>query len=129
MNRVTLFSTITGGILLLVGALILLSAVTGVGSSDTRGAGLLMMSFAGMIISIPLYIEARRHQSNRLETVIKKGKARSAAKCGGCGMDTAAFWCTTHLVRLCADCVPKHDEPTRCLYKSLVQIAAKAKGA
>jgi len=71
-----------------------------------------------------MYVEARRLQTARQDNLIKKGKARGAAKCSSCGMDTAAFWCTTHQMRFCADCVPKHDEPSRCLYKSLVQVAA-----
>jgi len=115
--------------MLAIGGVVVASTVaSGGGDQETRMAGLLAMSVAGMLIAVPMYVEARRLQSTRMASVIKKGKARGAAKCASCDMDTAAFWCTTHLARLCADCVPKHDEPSRCLYKSLVQVRKAAAG-
>ena len=89
-------------------------------------AGLLAMSFGGMMIAIPLYVEARHLQAKQLATASHKGRSGAAFRCSICGMETASFWCTTHTVRLCADCVTKHDDYTRCLYKSLVRtVAAK----
>ena len=129
MKRFTLVTTILGSVLLVFGGIVLASTVAGGGDQGTRTAGMLAISFAGMIIAVPMYIEARRLQTEVLDSKVKKGKTRGAIRCGGCGMDTAAFWCTTHTVRLCADCVPKHDEPSRCLYKSLLQIAPAAKRA
>lgn len=110
------------------GVVVATTVASGGGDQETRMAGLLAMSMAGMLIAVPLYVEARRLQSKRMENVVKKGKARGAAKCALCEMDTAAFWCTTHLARFCADCVPKHDEPNRCLYKSLVQVRRAGAG-
>jgi hypothetical protein len=98
----------------------------GSGEQASRSLGLLAMSFAGMIIAVPMYIEARALQADYRAKTLQKGKARGAQKCATCGMETGAFWCTTHLLRLCADCVTTHDEPTRCLYRSMITRAQKA---
>jgi hypothetical protein len=128
VKRITLVTTVFGGILLAVGLLFVGSSLAK-GEQDSRTAGMLMMSFAGMMVAVPLYIEARRLQAEHRAMVVQKGKARAAQRCSGCGMETAAFWCTTHTVRLCSECVPKHDEPSRCLYKSLVTVAQKSAAA
>ena len=121
MKRITLVTTIVGAGLLLVGIVFIAG-----GEQESRGMGLLAMSFAGMIIAIPMYIEARALQAEFRAKTLQKGKTRSAQPCANCGMDTGAFWCTTHQVRLCADCVAMHDEPTRCLYRSLIAKVQKA---
>jgi hypothetical protein len=128
VKRITLVTTIFGGILLAVGLLFMVASLAK-GEQDSRTAGMLAMSFAGMLIAVPLYIEARHLQAEHQATVLQKGKARAAQRCSGCGMETAAFWCTTHTVRLCAECVAKHDEPSRCLYRSLITVGQKSAAA
>ena len=124
MKRITLVTSVFGGILLAVG-LLFVAASLAKGEQDTRTAGMLVMAFGGMIVAVPLYIEARRIQAEHQAKVLQKGKARASQRCSSCGMETAAFWCTTHTVRLCSECVPKHDEPSRCLYRSLVSAVQK----
>lgn len=128
VKPITLVTTIFGGILLAVG-LLFVGASLAKGEQDSRTAGMLMMAFGGMMIAVPLYIEARRLQAEHQAKVLQKGKARAAQRCSACGMETAAFWCTTHTVRLCSECVPKHDEPSRCLYRSLVTAVQKSAAA
>jgi hypothetical protein len=128
LKRITLFTTVVGGLLMALGFLFVAASMSGTREQDARAMGMLIMAFGGMIVAVPMYVEARRLHSNELAKVLQKGKARAAQRCSGCGMETAAFWCTTHTLRLCADCVAKHDEPSRCLYKSLVSAAAAKAG-
>lgn len=127
MKRLTLLTTIGGTIMIAAGILVVASTMQHAGEQEMRMAGLLAMSFGGMVISIPLYFQARRLQTDRMQTAVRKGKIRAASRCAGCGMETAIFWCTTHTVRLCPDCVPQHDDGSRCLYRSLVHTVVGTK--
>jgi hypothetical protein len=128
VKRLTLISTLGGAALIALGIVVVGSTVGHTGDQEMRMGGLLAMSFGGMVVAVPLYFQARRLQTNRVHTALRKGKVRGATRCATCGMETAMFWCTTHTVRLCADCVPAHDDGNRCLYRSLVHsgpVAAK----
>lgn len=130
MKRITLITTILGALIFVSGTIVLMAAIAGNGAEETRTAGMLAMSFAGMMIAVPLYIDARRLQEKHKHTQAAAGaKGRPATRCNACGAPSARFWCTTHMQPFCPECVPKHDEPKSCLYKSLVHVAAKAKRA
>ena len=88
------------------------------GRDVTRGFALLLSSFGALVIAVPLYVDARRLQAKCRRADAQAAK-RNLSPCAVCGNPTATLWCTTHTQRLCPDCVPRHDDPTRCLYKSL----------
>jgi membrane protein DedA with SNARE-associated domain len=129
VRRSTLWATIAGTVLIGIGLLIMAAALKGSGSQEPRIAGLLLMAFGAMVISVPMYIDGRRLQAEYLKKSTRSGKARGASRCSSCGLENASLWCTTHTVRLCSDCVPKHDDGTRCLYKSLTRAPARQKSA
>jgi hypothetical protein len=127
VKRLTILTTICGGVMIAIGLVVVGSTAGKPNEQETRMAGMLAMSFGGMLVAIPMYIAARRLESERKTTNLRKGRMRGASRCATCGQETASFWCTTHTVRLCGDCVPKHDQPGRCLYKSLVSAPAPAR--
>jgi hypothetical protein len=118
---------IFGALLIGMGALTSLSTLGKSGEEITRGVGLLMASFGGMTVAMALYIEAARMRAEfrRAEAVSAK---RNLSPCAVCGKPAATFWCTTHTTRLCPECLPKHDDVSRCLYKTFGRGAAQSAG-
>src|SRR5512139_4022232 len=103
--------------MIVIGISFFLSALGKEADDTTRGVGLLLTSFGALVIAVPLYIEAtvirRKYQQAEIG-----GVKKNLSPCSICNRPAASFWCTTHTVRLCSDCLPKHDEPSRCLYKT-----------
>ncbi len=124
VKRMTWLAILLGGTLMAMG-LITLAASLRIGA-ETRITGMLLVSFGALAISVPLYLDARRMQARQKRDISQKRK-RGLVPCAMCGTETATFWCTTHTVRLCADCVPEHHDAARCLYKPLLRAAAAAK--
>jgi recombinational DNA repair protein (RecF pathway) len=52
------------------------------------------------------------------------GLQPNLSPCALCGTAAATFRCTTHGLRICPACVPRHDDHMRCLYKSSVADSA-----
>jgi hypothetical protein len=125
VKRLTLIGIITGGIVIAVGLLLFGTTIGKTGAQEVRIAGLLLVSFGAMGVAIPLYVDARRLQSANQRAVAQASQRRGTSQCALCGLDTASFWCTSHTVRLCPDCVPKHHDPARCLYKPLMRVPAR----
>jgi ABC-type xylose transport system permease subunit len=122
VKRSILFLVTLGGLLVAMG---LVATASTIGEQDkdiTRNVSLLLASFGGMVVAIPLYVDSRRIQAQfRRETT-----KRNLSPCAVCGQPLATLWCTTHTVRICPDCLPKHDSPNRCLYKALRRAALSA---
>jgi hypothetical protein len=125
MKRHTLVPIIAAIAVGLLGMAMFVSAIQQ-HDQETRTLGLLLIAFAALAVAIPLYVDARRIQAQHAKRPAQK---REGLPCAGCGTEVAGFWCTTHMQRLCANCVPKHDEPARCLYKSLLRTAVRANRA
>ena len=116
MRRIIIAVVVLGGALIVLGLMLFLSAIGKSGEDLTRQMGLLLASFGGMVVAVPLYIEASRIRAEfrRAEAAPK----RNLSPCAVCGKPAAILWCTTHTTRICVDCLPKHDDSTRCLYKT-----------
>ncbi len=124
VKRITWLAILLGGTLIAMG-LIALAASLRIGA-ETRITGMLLVSFGALTISVPLYLDARRMQAQQKREISQKRK-RGLVPCAMCGTETATFWCTTHTVRLCPDCVPEHHDAARCLYKPLLRTTTAAK--
>jgi hypothetical protein len=116
VKRLTLWATVGGGILLITGLLALGSTIGTPSANATRGFALLLASCGAMIVAVPLYVDARRMQAEHQRAENSK---RNLMPCAACGAPAAILWCTTHTQMLCPNCLPRHDDPLRCLYKSL----------
>jgi hypothetical protein len=90
-------------------------------------AGLLLMSFGAMTVSIPLYLGARRIEAEHRRATKQNEKQGVLARCATCGIDAAIFWCTTHRLRFCANCVAQHHDSKSCLYMPLLAALPSAK--
>jgi hypothetical protein len=126
VRRIILIATIFGGTLMLGGVLAALSTVGHAGEDMLRSFGLLLLSVGAMCVAIPLYLEALkiRSQFRRTEEAAPK---RNLSPCAICSAPAATFWCTTHMMRLCPECIARHDDAARCLYRTFGRVAAAAK--
>jgi hypothetical protein len=118
VSRLASLTAVFGGIVMLIGLIVLGTTFSQPKSEATRAFAMLLSSFGALMVSVPLYVDARRLQLEYRRTESQAAK-RNLSPCSVCGAPTATFWCTTHTQKLCPDCVTRHDDPTRCLYKSL----------
>jgi cytochrome c biogenesis protein CcdA len=116
VKRLTLIGVIAGALFILVGLVTIGSTVGQDEPTETRSAAMLIMSFGGMMIAIPLYVEAR--QSTQTEKKAAASQSDSRLRCFVCGKSTAALRCEKHKARLCLDCLSRHDE-AQCFYVPL----------
>lgn len=107
-----------GGIAIVIGLLVILSGIGQTDAHELRLTGMLLMAFGALTAAIPLYIDARHIQAKNAPK--QAANQRGVSRCVLCGKD-ATFSCTTHLLSLCADCVPRHHDTARCLYKPLIR--------
>jgi len=128
VKRVTLAAAIFGGILILGGVLTALATIGHSNEEVLRGFGLVLISFGGMCIAIPVYLEGVRLRNQHRRADGAPVAKRNLSPCSVCSAPTASLWCTTHLIRICPACLPRHDEPSRCLYRTLGRHSASSRG-
>jgi hypothetical protein len=116
VKRFTLLGVIAGALLIVIGIIVMWSVNNETLRDQTRTAGMLVMSFGAMAIAIALYVDARQMQSKK-----KKEAAQTDARlrCFVCGSAPATMRCQKHMVRLCYDCISRHDEGEQCYYAPL----------
>lgn len=123
MKRLTLLGILAGALLIAVGVITIGSTVGQSEGHETRTAGMLLISFGGMIIALPLYIEARQNAETRKKAAANSNDAR--LRCLTCGDPNATMRCEKHKVRLCPNCISQHDEP-QCFYVPLSRFRKAA---
>jgi hypothetical protein len=116
VKRLTLSGIIAGVLLIFLGIVTVGSAGSQSAQTETRAAGLLLMAAGAMVVAIPLYIDARRMQSQKKKQV---AQTEARLRCFVCGSEVATMRCQKHMVRLCYDCIPQHDEGEQCYYVPL----------
>jgi len=113
-----LWATLSGITIILLG---LVMVVSGNGSraqqQETNAFGILLVSLGVFVISIAHYIVGRRLTYAADERAKDNEKGLRLFPCAICGANAATFWCTSHTLKLCTDCIRKHNDPARCLYK------------
>lgn len=124
MKRSILLTTILGSIFIFIGLIMLGATLNDTELKDMRSGGILLMAFGAMAIAIPMYIDARRMVAERKES--KQAARKGAPRCIVCGEDSASFWCTSHSVGVCLNCIPAHHDGTRCLYRPILQQSTPA---
>lgn len=117
MDRPNIWAVVVGLILIGIGVLSVISALGIRGQEETRAFGMLMVSLGMLIIAVAHYIAGRRLLSVAEQRAKESAKIFRLFPCAICGGNAANFWCTTHSIKLCADCIPKHHDTDRCLYK------------
>ena len=122
VKRSTLCAAVFGGTVLFVGLAALASTFGQPNRDLVRATGTFLAGFGCLVAAIPLYVDARRMQ-DQFRAAQNSGTKRNLAPCALCGAPAATFRCTTHTLRLCPDCVPRHDDSARCLYKAMVRIS------
>jgi hypothetical protein len=128
VKRIAFAVAIFGGVVILGGVLTALATIGHSGEDLVRAFGLVLISFGGICIAIPFYLLglSLRRQYGRTDAPVAK---RNLSPCAVCSNPTATLWCTTHLMRICPVCLSRHDEPSRCLYRTLGRTSGSAKGA
>ncbi|HLJ25394.1 MAG TPA: B-box zinc finger protein [Candidatus Angelobacter sp.] len=105
---------VIGSILAAIGAVCFL-ALFGQSQSETiRAIGSACFALGVLIIAAGLYLQARRLQSQYQPSVSKVKKTDRL--CSSCNQEPAVLFCRVHVLRLCLNCLEKHDDGTNCSY-------------
>lgn len=111
MPKVTL---VIGSLLALAGAVCFL-ALFGQNQPDAiRALGSAMFSLGVLIIAAGVYLQARRIQAQHEIPVVKTKKTERL--CSLCNREPSLVFCRVHVLRLCVNCLEKHDDGTNCSY-------------
>ena len=111
MPKVTL---VIGSLLALAGAVCFL-ALFGQSQPDAiRALGSAMFSLGVLIIAAGVYLQARRIQAQHEIPVVKTKKTERL--CSLCNREPSLVFCRVHVLRLCVNCLEKHDDGTNCSY-------------
>jgi hypothetical protein len=103
-----------GSLLAAAGAICFL-ALFGQGHPDTiRSVGSACFAIGVLIIATGVYLQARRLQA-QFEVPISKSK-KTERLCSACNREPAIVFCRVHVLRLCLNCLEKHDDGTNCSY-------------
>lgn len=126
MDRLRLWATVTGITVILLGFMVLVSASGSRAElQETHGLGLLLVSLGVFIISIAHYVVGRSVTYAMDERMRDNEKGRRLFPCSICADNAATFWCTTHNTKLCTDCIRRHHDPARCLYKPFLAVKSR----
>lgn len=118
---------LAGGVILIVMGILAFAATIGRSREDTtRNISLLLVSFGSMWPVPQFYLEGRKLRSEYQSpsAPIAMTSKRPFAPCGVCGLPAATFWCTTHSVKICPECLSPHDDPKRCVYKTMARASS-----
>jgi hypothetical protein len=123
MTSSRLGAVLAGVILIVMGVLAFASTIGRPAEDTTRNVSLLLVSFGSMWVALVFYLEARklRAEYQPPSPPVAVAPKRTFALCAVCGLPTASLWCTTHTIKICPECLPQHDDPKRCLYKTVAR--------
>jgi hypothetical protein len=119
LKRLTAGGIAFGAFLSVIGFIIVFSTVGQENPHETRSLGLLLISFGFLIAAVVLYLDGRRVQSTEQKERLAAARNDPRLRCFVCGDAMATMRCQKHMIRVCADCVSKHDEGAQCFYVPL----------
>lgn len=107
--------TLVIGALLAVAGVVCFMAVFGQPQSEAiRSMGSALFSMGILIAAFGLYWHARRLQA-QFQVPGSKPK-KTERLCSSCNREPSVLFCRVHVLRLCLNCLEKHDDGANCSY-------------
>lgn len=113
---------IVGGSVTLLGVAFLIGALEQGGSEGLISAGSGVFSLGVLVVALGFYLQARnlrrayQPEASRLKKTDKL--------CSLCNQEPALVFCRVHVLRLCPECLEKHDDKTCSYVPSYRAVAA-----
>ncbi|HEV2989301.1 MAG TPA: hypothetical protein VG759_12725 [Candidatus Angelobacter sp.] len=95
----------------------------------TLSVGASFFSFGALLIAAGFYLHSRKIRSEFEAATAKDKKAdkKSEKICSVCNQEAAQVFCRLHVLRLCPNCLERHDDGRNCLYVPAKRAAAAYK--
>jgi hypothetical protein len=118
-----------GACLAVLGIVVLLASLGQSNRELILSVGSLFFSLGALIIASGFYLHGRRLKSEFQAAAPKERKPdRKTEKiCSVCNQETAQVFCRVHVLRLCSNCLERHDDGRNCLYVPAKRAAAAYK--
>ncbi|HEV3036400.1 MAG TPA: hypothetical protein VHA33_01185 [Candidatus Angelobacter sp.] len=86
-------------------------------------------SLGALLIAAGFYLHGRRLRSEFQATTAREKKAdkKNEKICSVCNQEAAQVFCRVHVLRLCPNCLDRHDDGRNCLYVPAKRAAAAYK--
>ena len=111
MPKVTL---VIGALLALAGVVCFMAVFGQTQTEAIRSMGSALFSIGVLIAAGGLYWQARRLQPQTQSSGSKPKKTERL--CSSCNREPAIVFCRVHVLRLCLNCLDKHDDGNNCSY-------------
>jgi hypothetical protein len=111
MPKVTL---VIGALLAVAGVVCFLAVFGQTQSEAIRSMGSALFSVGILTAAAGVYWQARRLQAQLPSSVSKPKKTDRL--CSSCNREPAVVFCRVHVLRLCLNCLDKHDDAKNCTY-------------
>ena len=130
MTRALTALKIVGALLIVAGAVLLISALGSSRDQSAMALGSTGFSLGALLVAGAFYGQSRGSELGTLGTRFRERRKNRAEKCGICQKTRALVRCTLHRVALCPVCLHRHDSAKWCSYVPLVRRDdAKAPGS
>src|SRR5215469_8850527 len=107
--------TLVIGSLLAIAGAVCFFALFGQAQSDAiRALGSALFSVGILTVASGLYLQARKIQA-KFEASAPKSKTTDRL-CSSCNREPSVVFCRVHVLRLCLNCLDKHDDGANCSY-------------
>jgi hypothetical protein len=89
----------------------------------------MFFSLGTVIIAAGFYLHGRRLKAEFQAAAPqgKKADRKTERICSVCNQETAQVFCRVHVLRLCSNCLERHDDGRNCLYVPAKRAAAAYK--
>ena len=120
---------VVGGCFATLGIIALLGSLGQSNRDLILSAGASSFSLGTLMVAAGFYLHSRRLKS-QFEAASSKEKRvdRKTEKiCSVCNQEVAQVFCRLHVLRLCSNCLDRHDDGRNCLYVPAKRAAAAYK--
>src|SRR5215469_16191278 len=108
--------TLVIGSLVAIAGVICFLALFGESQSETiRAIGSALFSIGVLGIAAGVYLQARRIRAQHQPPATGKSK-KTERLCSLCSREPSVVFCRVHVLRLCLNCLDKHDDGNNCSY-------------
>jgi len=111
------------------GVVTLIAAAQSKAAEDIIALGSALFCVGILLVALGFYLRARKLSSEYQISGAKDKKIdrKTERICSICNQDSAQVFCRVHVLRLCLNCLDKHDDGRNCLYVPAKRAAAAYK--
>jgi hypothetical protein len=114
-----------GTVFAVIGVVCYASTIGQAHSEAIISTGASFFSLGILLVAAGFYLQGRQLRSeHQIQTVSPKKTDRL---CSSCNREAARIFCRVHLLRLCSNCIERHDDGKNCLYVPAKRAAAAYK--